>query len=83
MDTVKLVAEIEKRPVLYDARIAIMSSRELKPAMWLEVGRETVPEWESLSLEDRQKRGIALRPNPSEHLLFIQPEELKNSNRFE
>jgi hypothetical protein len=62
MDTGKLVAEIEKRPVLYDTRIAHSSSKELKPRMWLEVAANTVPGWEALSHDQRQKIGIHHHP---------------------
>ncbi|KAL1139938.1 hypothetical protein AAG570_006915 [Ranatra chinensis] len=58
MDIEKLIAEVQKRPLLYDPRLGGNSWRELKPRLWVEVCKALTPDWQLLSAFEQEKRGV-------------------------
>ena len=52
-----LIAEVEKRPSLYDFLKKEYSDKRLKENLWNEVCEALVTDWNTLSPEDRKDKG--------------------------
>ena len=59
-DCETLIAEVEKRPPLYDFQLKEYSDKNIKEKLWSEVCEAVVSDWNTLSPEDRNEKGKKL-----------------------
>lgn len=52
-----LIAEVEKRPALYNKALKEYSDVNIKKKLWDEVCAIVVPAWGEMDAEDRRKQG--------------------------
>ena len=59
-DCQTLIAEVEKRPGLYDIHLKEYSDRIVKEKLWTEVCEAVITDWSNLSPGKRKERGNTL-----------------------
>lgn len=53
----QLIMEIEKRPALYKKDMPQYSNKNIKETLWKEVYEAVLPNWMSLSQQDKIEKG--------------------------
>lgn len=59
VDSERLIAEVEKRPALYNRKLKEYSDRNLKEKLWGEVCCSLIRNWTELSGPEKNNKGIS------------------------
>ena len=62
-DTEKFILEVEKRPPLFDKKLAEYSDKNTKDKLWSEVCEAMQDDWDQMEEEDKRKTGNILVSN--------------------